>query len=423
MAFSDGWDVMRKILLFRSLVASILIAGLALTAPVTRGESATVKIVSSLPMKGASGSEAESIDKAIHMALEETGYRVGNTTVRYEALDDTAPGTGTWDEHREVQIAQQAVGDPDVMAYIGPFSSAAARHVLPILNRAHLVAVSPTASYPGLTRAVPGAMPDEPAVYSPTGLGSFARTIPPDDQQAVVAAAWAAQLGVSRAAVVDDGSPRGGRLSASFVGAARRFGIDVVSGPHGIDRRAADYRAMAEQIRTSSPGLIYFAGATQNHASRFVRDVRATVGPSVTIMGTDWVYNQRFLDEAGQDGDGIYVTVNGLPPGALMDRGAAWYAAYRARFQEEPGIYAVYAYEAARMLLDGFSRAGVKDREAIRGPVLATRDFDGLLGTFSFDPQGDPTIVEMSGRRIAGDSFDDQHAVILDPSATAQEER
>jgi branched-chain amino acid transport system substrate-binding protein len=273
--------------------------------------------------------------------------------------------------------------------------------------------VSATATYPGLTRAGSDAAPDEPGVYSPTGVRSFARMIPPDDQQAVVAAAWAAQLGVSRVAVVDDGSPRGGRLSASFAEAARRLGLAVVSGPHSIDRRAADYRAVAEEIRTSGPGLVFFAGGSQNHASRFVQDVRATVGPSVAIMATDRIYNQRFLDEAGKDGDGIYVMVNGLPPGSLTDRGAAWYAAYRERFQEEPGIYTVYAYEAARVLLDGISRAGVKDREAIRDAVLTTTDFDGLLGTFSFDPQGDPTIVKMSGRQVVGNSFDDQHAVIL----------
>ena len=404
---------MSKTHLLRSIVASIVIAGFAAMAPVTRGEPATVKIVASLPMKGASAPEAASIDKAIRMALEGAGYRAGNTTVQYEALDDTTPGMAAWDEHREVQIARQAVRDRDVMAYIGPFSSAAARNVLPILNRAHLVAVSPTATYPGLTRAASDAAPDEPGVYSPTGVRSFARIIPPDDQQAVVAAAWAAELGVSRVAVVDDGSPRGGHLSASFAEAARRLGLEVVSGPQSIDRRGADYRTVAEQIRASGPGLVFFAGGSQNHASRFVRDVRATVGPSVAIMATDRVYNQRFLDEAGKDGDGIYVMVNGLPPGSLTDRGAAWYTVYRTRFQEEPGIYAVYAYEAARVLLDGISRAGVKDREAIREEVLATTDFDGLLGSFSFDPQGDPTIVKMSGRQVVDNSFDDQHAIIL----------
>jgi len=404
---------MRNTHLLRSLVASLAIIGIGLVVPVVRGESPTVKIVSSLPGVGQDRAETTSIENAIRLALEETNYRVGDFIVVYEALDDAPAAASTWDPRREAEIAHQVVGDPDVMAYIGPFNSEAARVTLPILNRAHLVAVSPTASYPGLTKVTADADADEPSVYSPTGVRSFARIIPPDDQQAAIGASWAAQLGVSRAAIVDDDSPRGRRLSAAFASAARQLEIDIVSGPQSLDRKAADYGALADRIRTSGPGLVYFAGSTQNHASQFVKEARAVLGADVAIMATDRVYNQNFLDQTGKDGEGVYVTVNGLPPEKLTDRGAAWHAAYRARYQEEPGLYSAYGYETARVLLAAISRAGVKDREAIRAEVLATIHFDGLLGSFAFDPHGDPTLVEMSGRRVINNQFDDPHAVIL----------
>ena len=40
------------------------------------------------------------------------------------------------------------------------------------------------------------------------------------------------------------------------------------------------------------------------------------------------------------------------------------------------------------MALAAIERAGVKDREAIRA-VLGTRDFPGILGTWSFDENED----------------------------------
>jgi branched-chain amino acid transport system substrate-binding protein len=410
---------MRNTGLVRWIAAGLAILGIGLMVPAVRGESTTVKIVSSLPRVGPGAPETTSIEKAIRLALEETNHQVGDFTVVYEALDDAPAAVSTWDPRREAEIATQAVGDPDVMAYIGPFNSGAARVALPILNRAHMVAVSPTASYPGLTKTTGDAIADEPNVYSPTGVRSFARIIPPDDQQAAIGASWAAQLGVSRAAIVDDGSPRGRRLSAAFVAAARQLKIDIVSGPQSLDRKAADYGVLADQIRTSGPELVYFAGSTQNHASQFVKEARAVLGADVAIMATDRIYNQSFLDQVGKDGEGIYVTVNGLPPGKLTDRGAAWYAAYRARYQEEPGLYSVYGYEAARVLLAAISHAGVKDREAIRAEVLATTHFDGLLGSFAFDPHGDPTLIEMSGRQVINNQFDDPRAVILTLPAPA----
>jgi branched-chain amino acid transport system substrate-binding protein len=58
-------------------------------------------------------------------------------------------------------------------------------------------------------------------------------------------------------------------------------------------------------------------------------------------------------------------------------------------FEREPECYAASAYDAVGAVLAAFEQVGTRDRAAITRAALATRDFDGLLGRWSFDRNGD----------------------------------
>jgi branched-chain amino acid transport system substrate-binding protein len=64
--------------------------------------------------------------------------------------------------------------------------------------------------------------------------------------------------------------------------------------------------------------------------------------------------------------------------------------------------------------LEGIMRAGRKDRAAIRDAIFATRDFDGVLGRWSFSDTGDTTLTGMSGRQVKNGDFDDANATTLE---------
>jgi branched-chain amino acid transport system substrate-binding protein len=65
----------------------------------------------------------------------------------------------------------------------------------------------------------------------------------------------------------------------------------------------------------------------------------------------------------------------------------------------------VYGYEACRVLLDAIDRAETKDRAAVVAAVAATRDFQGALGTWSFDENGDTTNRTMSVNTVKDGKF------------------
>jgi branched-chain amino acid transport system substrate-binding protein len=89
----------------------------------------------------------------------------------------------------------------------------------------------------------------------------------------------------------------------------------------------------------------------------------------------------------------------------LKGKGREFYEAYKKKFNSEPEAYAVYGYEAARVVLEAIQRAGKKDREAIRSAVAATKDFDGALGKWNFDKNGDTSLKVMMVEEIKNGRF------------------
>src|SRR4029453_3997485 len=100
-------------------------------------------------------------------------------------------------------------------------------------------------------------------------------------------------------------------------------------------------------------------------------------------------------------------TFGGLPASKLTGPGKAWYDKYKAKYGSEPEGYAVYGYEARKGAIDAITRAGKKDRAAIRDAVFATKDFDkGALPKWSFDANGDTTLTTMSGQQVQSGKFE-----------------
>ncbi len=383
-------------------------------AGATGGSSGTVKILSSLPMTGSSLGQTQTIVNAIKMAVEERGGKVGDLTVVYEPLDDATPAKGSWDEGKESENANRAINDPDVVAYIGTFNSGAAKVAIPILNRANLVMVSPANTYPGLTKPGKGE-PNEPNVYYPNGTRNYSRVVPADDLQGAVGAKWAKDLGAQRVYVLDDSELYGRGLATVFHQEAKRRGLQVspADKPDSIDRNASDYRSLALRVRQANPQLVYFGGITQNNAGKLWQDLRAALGPNVKLMGPDGIFEQAFLDAAGEAALNSYMTFGGVPAKNYQGKAQDWARRYRDKYRSEPEVYAIYGYESANVVLDGIAKAGRRDRVAVRDAVMGTKDYDGALGHWSFDANGDTTLTTMSGSQVKGPKLEEVEFVTM----------
>lgn len=364
----------------------------------------TLKIVSSLPKTGSSNAQATSISNGIRLALKESSNTVGSIHIEYEDWDDASPARGSWDPAVEAANADKAIQDPQVVAYIGPYNSGAAKISMPKLNQAGLLMVSPSASWPGLTKPGIGE-PNEPMIYRPAGRITFFRVVPADDLQGEVGAQWAQDLGASRVYILHDGELYGKGVSSVFKKGAEKRGIKVL-GYDKIDPKAANFRSLAIKIKQNTPDLVYFGGTTQTNAGQLVKDLRAA-GVMAKFMVPDGCYETAFLEAAGREAvEGTtYITFGGIPANQLTGIGKQFYDSYKSTYGSEPEGYAVYGYEAAKVILKAIESAPSKDRAGVLAQLGATKDYQGALGTWSFDSNGDTSLRTMSGNIVKDGKF------------------
>ncbi len=364
-----------------------------------------IHVYSSLPRQGSNTAQTDALVESIRDILD--GQKVGDFTIKYTDLDDSsAANNGDWDGAVAQQNATTAANDPDAMVFIGHFNSGAAKLTIPILNAACLVMISPANTYPGLTVAVEGVTePGEPDSYYPQGYRNYTRVISTDNKQGGAGAAWAKELGATKAYVLDDTQVYGKGLARSWAIYAEQLGIEVVSAggtSEGFDAKATDYNALAQKIKDSGADFIYIGSITGQNTGKLWKDLRAAM-PDVKIMSGDGVFEASWYEGTGDAGNGTYLTFGGVGPNEQQsEAGKQWVADYKAAHDgNDPPVYGIYGAAAAQLALDALNRAAVKnDRYEVLKAVFETKDFESYLGTFSITPEGDSTLAEATGYQV-----------------------
>ena len=373
------------------------------------GGGDSVKIVSDLPLQGANRAQTTTMVNSIKLALQERNNKAGKVKVNYESLDDATAQSGQWDEAKCAENAQDAASNDSIVGWIGPFNSGCGAVEIPILNKAGLAMVSPANTYIGLTK--PGGESDEPDKYYPSGERNYTRVIVADDKQGAAGAALMQEEDLKSVYILDDKETYGKGLADQFEKATKKAGIEVV-GREGIDGSASNYRSLMNKIKQANPDAIYFGGIIENNAAQILKD-KVGAGMSnkdVAFIGPDGIFVDELIKQAGDASDGIFVTFGGLPQSKLSDKGKKFVKDYEKKYDDTIQPYTAYAYESANVMLDAIERAskeadGVPKRDAVLKELYATKNYDGVLGTWSFDEDGDTSLTELSIQKIEGGKF------------------
>ncbi len=380
------------------------------------GPEETIRIVSSLPRTGSARGQTNTIVNGIQMAIEDYGAKIGRFKIEYTDMDDATAAAGAWDGPTEKANAQKAIADPDVMAYIGPYNSNAAKISMPELNEAGLVQISPAVTWPGLTKKIKGVAPDEPEKYRPSKKVTFCRVCTTDDLQGPLAADFAVEeLKAKKVYILDDKELYGEGLAKMFRQRAEEIGLQVV-GAEGIDTSAIEFGGLMAKIKGLAPDLVYFGGTTQSKGGQIAKDM-VKAGLTCPMIAPDGCYEQAFIDSAGAANlnGRVYVTVVGLDPSQLTGKGAEFVKRYREKYKNDPEAFAVYGYECAKVVLEAIKKVGKKDRAEIMKAVLATKDFTaGAVGGdkgWGFDRNGDTTLRQVTVSVVQDGKFSPKKVV------------
>jgi branched-chain amino acid transport system substrate-binding protein len=361
-----------------------------------------LRMYASFPLQGVTRPVALGLTQGLEMAVAEVGGAVAGYCLEVVTLDGDSPQTTIWSPEIEAKNAYMAVGDPEAIVYIGPFSSAASTISMPITNRASMAQLGLSATYAGLTRRGTGTADGEPWIYRPQALVNFFRVVIPADVQAEAAARWAQRLGVKQAFVLHDGETYGRGIAAAFEAFARKIGLAILAN-QSIDPKQTDRRKLLTKIRASGADLVYMGGRSSTGAPELVREMAefGLVAPHVRFMGPGQLLVDSVLEDAtcaAAMATEMRVTIGGLHPTKMKGIGLKTYESYVKKFGQARSIWDLFAVEAGRVAIDGIRRAAdelgraetlIERREAVRKAIAATRGFDGHNGRWSFDRNGD----------------------------------
>jgi branched-chain amino acid transport system substrate-binding protein len=356
-----------------------------------------VLIASDLPLQA--GDLLPVIADAIRFVLEQRDFRAGEHTVGYQSCDNSTAQTDV-DFIKCASNAKAYAATTRVVGVIGPFNSDCAAVQIPVTNRAEgpLAMISPSNTHDGLTHApaVPGfAGEDEPEIYYPTGTRNYVRDIAPETFHAAGGAVLAEELGVRRLYVLKSTLESGlGPFVNQIKATAPKVGLTVVGSAEWPETKS--YSAQAERVAQARPDGIYFPDL-------YFEDPDAVLDALRDRLGRDVVFITN--ESAGHAAPGMYMTTTARPNESLGPAGRRFLREFGATQPDGTvpnALFVLEAAQAAEALLDAIERSD-GTRASVTRELRGLEIEDGILGSFSFDENGDITPATIGVFRITGE--------------------
>ena len=251
----------------------------------------------------------------------------------------------------------------------------------------------------GLTTDEPGSEKGEPAKYYPAGTRTYARIVPRDTIQAAALVTQMKEDGCTAVAMANDKETYGAGLARLVEITAKEQGVNIVAN-EGIQKEAANFRAVASKFKGQNADCFLFAGVTANGAVQIFKDVESAM-PDAQLYGPDGVCESGFTNPA-KDGIPKEVGAKFKCTVATLDLesypgGQEFIKAFEAEYGEaNPDPYAIYGYEAMQLVIDTIKAAGPEgtSREGVLKALFQTKDRDSVLGTYSIDENGDTSLTD-----------------------------
>jgi branched-chain amino acid transport system substrate-binding protein len=368
--------------------------------------SGSVNVYSSLPLQGASRPQTTAMVQGIRLALKQAGNKAGNVTVNYRSLDDSTAQAGTWTPEATSANARRVAQDDKAAAYIGEFNSGASAISMPLLNEAGVPQISPANTAVGLTTNEPGADKGEPDKYYPAGTRHYLRIVPKDTIQGAALATVMKEDGCQNVAMANDKEVYGAGLSRNIENSLKEQQVELLFN-EGIDPKASNFRSLAARAKSGNADCFVFSGITANGAVQIFKDFAAAL-PDAKLYGPDGVAESGFSDpeEGGIPSSvqrRVKVSVATLNPESYPPEGQEFFTQFEQEYGDKtPDPYAIYGYEAMRLVLDAIERAGSTSKEDVLKALFDTKDRQSVLGTYSIDENGDTTLTDYGIYTIEG---------------------
>ncbi len=261
-----------------------------------------------------------------------------------------------------------------------------------------------------------------------TGISrNFYRVWPSDAREGSKMGQYATQdLGLKTAAILAGDSPYAEGIQSVFTASFSQNGGEVVETivyPKNTD----DLTALVERVVAIKPDCVYIADYAET-VVRIIKELREKKFAGRILTVSAFAAPQA-IAAAGSAAEQVFVTQPLYSPDDTKNPTlVAFVEAYRAKYQETPGIYAAHGYDAMLVLYAAMNSGGDRGSSFWNG-MRGISELQGVTGLLQFDEKGDTTkyprvYVMMDGKAVDHQSWlKDQKKKLLEKIRELEEER
>jgi branched-chain amino acid transport system substrate-binding protein len=165
---------------------------------------------------------------------------------------------------------------------------------------------------------------------------------------------------------------------------AKEQGLTVVK-REKYTTKDKDYTAQLLSLKNGGAQIMVLYAPNPEDAAVVMRQLRQ-LGSPFKYLGSPSSQHRDALNLARDAAEGIWAVADFVPGASEVNK--SYGEAYKKEYNEEYDALSAWTYDGLYILADAIKKAG-EDRAKIREAILATQGYKGVLGTFSFTPNGD----------------------------------
>lgn len=335
------------------------------TTPQMTETSDEISIGVVLPLTGRlTDSFGKPIQQGFELALDEINNAQPNGAKFKFIIED-----GQSTVEKAVEAFNKLIHEEGVSVILGPSTSSQAEAVFPIAQENQVVAISPTSAATGLS-----------------AIGDFVFRVALTTDVLTPSGIEATQtkLGYQQAATIYD--------ETDFFSTDADAAVQEILGAKGIEVVTTetfkggdtDFSEQLTRIQALDPDVVFVSSLPPEKPGILTQGYQLGISaPFIvrTLTGAD-------VQASGVAAEGA-MTFVGWGAAVNTPRNKAFVENYSAKFGMEPNNYAARAYATLHILAEAIANAQSTDAASIRDALANIKDFDTILGKFSFNTDGD----------------------------------
>lgn len=323
-----------------------------------------------------------SIKNGFDLAIEEMNNSkfLGAATINLVSLDDKG------DKQEGISVMTKLIDQEKVVAVLGPTLSSTALAADPIAQQKGIPVLGTSNTANGITEM---------------GNFVFRNSLPEASVIPGAVAQVKAKLSPKKAAMMYESTNEFTKSADDvFKAELQKNGI-TLTGNEAYSKGDTDFRTQLNKLKATTPDILIVSGLI-GEAVPIVQQARE-VGITQPILGGNG-FNTPTIYTSGKDAAEGVIVGSAWFLGSTNPKSQAFAAAYKKKYNADADQFAAQAYTGAYLMATAIKNANSTDPKAIRDALAQIKNYDSILGTFSFDanrnPVHDPVVVTVKGGKF-----------------------